>query len=80
MTTDDAIKRLAKALRDAAEEHGRPNTFACAELETHHRGPPAMMAGRIGNSPELRHRLWQALGGSAGWGSCPAYSGRRFAV
>jgi hypothetical protein len=80
MTLDEGVRQLAEALRRAAEQHGRPNTFGPGELEQLYGGPPAMMAGRIGASLDLRCRLWQALGGREGWGSAPRYDRRRFAV
>ncbi len=79
MTIDEAIPKLARALQHAADEHGRPNTFSCGELQTLHGGPPAILAGRIGKDFNLRHRVWQALGGHEVWGSCPRYN-RRWAI
>lgn len=80
MTLDEATIRLAAALRRATVQHGRPNTFGPSELEQLYGGPPAMLAGRIGVDYLRRFKLWQALGGYEVWGSCPTYSGGRFAV
>lgn len=80
LNMEDGVVMLARALREASGLHGRPNTFSPGELETFHRGPPVMLAGRIGKSQRLMHELWKELGLSEGWGSCPRYENRRFAV
>jgi hypothetical protein len=74
-----AVPRLAAALRRAADEHGRPNTFGPRELREYG-GPPAMIAGRIGKRFDLMQRVWALLGHRKEWGSCPRYEQRRFAV
>ncbi len=76
----DATHKLAQAIKRASEEHGRPNTFGAGELETLYGGPSATLAGKVGANLDRRYALWQCLGGRDGWGSCPTYSGGRFAV
>ena len=75
----DHVARLARALRRAVDEHGRPNTFGPGELASLCGGPSAMIAGRIGRDIVLMGRLYEAIGGHA-WGSAPRYAGGRFAV
>lgn len=79
-TMAEHVATLAKALRRAAEEHGRPNTFGCEELHELYGGPPPMIAGKIGTSVANMGTLYEALGGRAKWGSAPQYSNRRFGV
>jgi hypothetical protein len=78
-TLDAAVPQLVAALRRAAQEHGRPNTFGAGELQAYG-GPPAMIAGRIGKRFDLMRQVWALLGHREGWGSCPRYDKRRFAV
>jgi hypothetical protein len=78
-TFEAAVPQLVSALRRAAEEHGRPNTFGAGELREYG-GPPAMIAGRIGKRFDLMQRVWALLGHREGWGSCPRYDKGRFAV
>jgi hypothetical protein len=78
-TLEAAVPQLVTALRRAAKEHGRPNTFGAGELQQYG-GPPAMIAGRIGKRFDLMGQVWALLGHREGWGSCPRYDKRRFAV
>lgn len=78
-TLFDAAQKLAQALRKATDQHGRPNTFSCGEMEVYG-GPPAMVSGRVGARFVLRARLHAALGGTAKWGSATTYSKGRWAV
>ncbi len=79
MRMSEAIEKLADALKKASEEHTRPNTFGCTEL-IEYGGPPPTLAGRIGSEFRYREKVWELLGHREGWGSCPAYSGGRWAV
>jgi len=76
--TRQCVEQLARAVKRACDENDRPNSFAPAELTINYGGPEPMMIGLIGR--RYIYGLWQALGGSARWGSCPVYSGRRFYV
>ena len=79
MKINEAIVKLAKALRRAVDEHGADgNTFGAGELEEYG-GPPATLAGRIGHAADLRARLHEAMGGAA-WGEAPTYAARRWHV
>jgi hypothetical protein len=73
------VLKLARALRRASEEHGRPNTFSPGELATLYGGPPSMLAGRIGRSFDLMLEVYAELGGGV-WGEAPRYTRGRFAV
>jgi hypothetical protein len=65
--------KIAKALRRASDEHGRPNSFGCQEL-TEYGAPGAMAQGRVGARLELVAWIFKALGGRVGWGTAPVYS------
>ena len=79
MTLDRVAQKLATAIRDATDEHGRPNTFSPGELAwLYDPGMTPMLVGRV-----LRTRMvdvWKYLGGRDGWGSCPRYENGRVAV
>jgi hypothetical protein len=68
----DARIELARAIRRASEEHGRPNSFSPGELRLLYGGPSPLLAGRIGRRYIVQ--LWKLLGGHEGWGSCPVYA------
>lgn len=80
MSLEQARDLLAAALRRASDEHGRPNSFGPGELHRLYGGPVPLLAGRIGRRYIVS--LWQTLGGSKAWGSCPVYAAdtRRFYV
>lgn len=78
MKLQEAAVLVAKALRKATEEHGRPNHFSCGELHSHYGAPSALITGRVGAMRVVE--LWRALGGRERWGSCPAYSAGCFFV
>lgn len=80
MTNLQAYPRLVAALRAAAAEHGRPNTFSPGELATFYGGPPPLVTGRLLHDDHHRMQIWLALGGHHGWGSCPQYAQRRVAI
>lgn len=79
-STSLAVTFLAGALKRAADEHGRPNSFGAIELHAFHDGPAPAWARRIGRTDHLRVALWERLGGRDGWGSCPTYAKGRFYV
>ena len=68
----DARISLAKALKRASDEHGRPNSFSPAELHREYGGPSPLQAGKIGRNYIVA--LWKLMGGSETWGSCPVYA------
>lgn len=69
------VGEWARALRHEAEQHGRPNSFGVAEVATEY-NLTRRDGYRLGQT--RRFELWQALGGHAGWGSCPTYHRGRF--
>lgn len=77
---DLATDELARALNRATDEHGRPNSFGCAELEKYG-GPVAMLVGRVASDPRCMARLAEALK-ELGWeGASPTYGkDRRWTV
>lgn len=78
MTIEQAIVKLARALKRAVDEHGPNNAFGAGELEQYG-GPPATLAGRIGCAADLLTRLHTAMGGAT-WGEAPTYTERRWHV
>lgn len=73
----DILARWSTALKRAAAEHGRPNSFGVVELAEEYR-LTKRDGYRIGQTrlPDLHN--W--LGGRDGWGSAPTYSKGRFYV
>ena len=79
MTYHQATALVARALTKLAAEHGRPNTFSCAEVYLAG-GPPPMMGGRVGSDAAWMGAVYSRLGGRQAWGSCPVYSKGRWAI
>ncbi len=77
---DQATDQLARAINRATDEHGRPNSFGCTELEQYG-GPDAMLVGRIAGDQRCMARLAEALQ-ALGWqGEAPTYGeDRRWTV
>jgi len=77
---DLATDQLARAINRATDEHGRPNSFGCAELEQYG-GPVAMLVGRVASDPRCMARLAETLK-ELGWeGVSPTYGkDRRWTV
>ena len=74
---EEAKGRLAKAIQEAAKEHGRPNAFYCGELHRLFNGPAPTLCGRIGRYHLAA--LWTELGGEL-WGNVPKYENGAFYV
>lgn len=64
------VLQLARALKRAAEEHSRPNSFYLQELHTLYGAPPPLIQARIANENWLWDQLRGALGALSGapWG------------
>jgi hypothetical protein len=67
---EGAVQQLARALKRAAEEHSRPNSFYLQELHTSYGAPPPLVQARISRENWLWNQLRGALGalGGAPWG------------
>ena len=71
------LLKWSRALKHAAEEHGRPNSFGVVELATEY-GLRKRDGYRLGRTRTFD--LWQFLGGHERWGSQPTYQNGRFYV
>ena len=74
---ESILFKWSQAITHASEEHGRPNSFGVVELAKEY-GLNPRDGYRLGT--ERRQALWERLGGSEKWGSCPTYSKGRFYV
>lgn len=64
MTLREHAERLARAIDRAASEHGRPNGFGFAELESYG-GPCAMQAGKAARAyPDVLESVGAMVNGS----------------
>ena len=76
--TQSWVDAVAAAIRQASDEHGRPNSFSCGELFAYQCAPKPLWTGFVGR--HYVYDVWQRLGGSQKWGSCPVYADGRFYV
>ena len=60
------VLQLARALRRASEEHGRPNPFGLQELHELYGAPPPLVQARIADESWLWDQLRGALAALCG--------------